>query len=298
MGRIEDAIHRIQAGAASRKPGTNRDARQSESPKRIASIDATGVLPIHDYGGKTILFDIDALRENGLLAPDVQSRALEDQYRAIKRPILDNANPQRDPDIPHGNIVVVASALSGEGKTFSCVNFCLSIAREKDWSVLLIDGDCSKPHLTRLFSAEHEKGLLDLLSEESLDAESVIMPTDLDGLSFLPTGTQNQNAAELLASRKMSKLCSAMSQSDPHRMIVFDSPPQLLTSEAPVLASHAGQILVIVKANSTPQQAVLTALEKLNLEKPIGLVLNQQVRQIESITGDYYGYGYGYADAS
>jgi exopolysaccharide/PEP-CTERM locus tyrosine autokinase len=187
---------------------------------------------------------------------------------------------------------MVASALPGEGKTFTCINLCLSIALEKDWSLVLVDGDCTKPRLTQLFGAEHELGLLDLLRDQTLSFEALVMPTDVPRLSLLPAGRSDPHASELLASQRMQALCAGLVESDRQRIVVFDSSPLLLTTEAPVLASHVGQIVMVVKANSTPQQAVVAAVDKLDQSKAINLVLNQLDRRDEGAEyGEYYGQG-------
>jgi exopolysaccharide/PEP-CTERM locus tyrosine autokinase len=210
--------------------------------------------------------------------------------------LLAIADPAQRSVLPLGNLVMVASALSGEGKTFTCVNLCLSIARERDWNVVLIDADSSKPHLTRLFSAEGERGLMDLLRDPELLFDDLVMPTDIAGLSLLPAGSHDAEASELLASRRMNELCMNMSSADPHRMIVFDSSPLLLTTEAVVLASQVGQVVMVVRANSTPQQAVRAALEKLDPEKAINCVLNQTSGSDLTESYGYYGNYGAYGD--
>lgn len=284
MGRIEEALQKLQARAqlppASRRP----------SPQRLATV----IPREHAYAGQRVLIDYAQLRAQGLLAPDAEQRRLAEQYRAIKRPLVRNANPSVDPPVPRGNLIMVASALAGEGKTFTCVNLCLSIARERDWSVVLVDGDCSKPHLTQLFCAEREPGLTDLLRDPSLDFDSLVMPTNVDGLSILPAGSRDPHASELLASKRMEDLCETLWADMGGRIIVFDSSPLLLTTEAPVLATQVGQVVVVVRANDTPQQAVLAALERLDQTKAIGCVLNQSWDTSEP--GGGYGY-YGYDDS-
>lgn len=281
MGRIEEALHKLQA--------RSQGVPAAPVPERLATI----VPREHAYAGQRILVDPAQLRANGLLAPDAEQRLLAEQYRAIKRPLLRNAVLSLDPPTPRGNLIMVASARAGEGKTFTCVNLCLSIARERDWSVVLVDGDCSKPHLTRLFSAEREPGLTDLLRDPSLEFDSLVMPTDVPDLSLLPAGSRDPTASELLASKRMDDLCENLWADGAGRIIVFDSSPLLLTSEAPVLASQVGQVVVVVRANVTPQSAVLAALERLDDTKAIGCVLNQSWGT--SSPGDGYGY-YGYGD--
>jgi protein-tyrosine kinase len=220
--------------------------------------------------------------------------ALEEQFRIIKRPLIEIASTRRNPVVPLGNLLMIASALEGEGKSFTCVNLCLSIARERDWSVVLVDADCSKPQLSRRFHAENRPGLLDLLRGDDVVFEQVVMPTEVPRLSLLPAGRLQDDAPELLASDKMRDLCAKLSGADRHRMIIFDSSPLLLTSEAVFLGGQVGQVALVVKANSTPPQAVQSALEKLDRSKPISCVLNQQSPELEANDGDYYGYGYGY----
>jgi Mrp family chromosome partitioning ATPase len=194
MSKLQEALKKLQAD--SKRP-------TGVPAKRLATV----VQREHTYGGHGIVVDPSELRTNGLLAPGADERRLAEQYRAIKRPLLGNADPSLRSVVPLGNLVMVASALSGEGKTFTCVNLCLSIARERDWNVVLVDGDSSKPQLTQLFSAEGERGLMDLLRDPELLFDDLVMPTDIAGLSLLPAGSHDAEASELLASRRMNELC-------------------------------------------------------------------------------------------
>lgn len=281
MGRIEDALQKLQSRGQRSAP------TPAPPPSRLASV----VPREHAYAGQRIVFDQAQLRANGLLAPNSEERRLAEQYRTIKRPLLRNADPSADLPIPRGNIIMVASALAGEGKTFTCLNLCLSIARERDWTVVLVDADCSKPHLTRLFGAEKEPGLTDLLRDPSLSFEGLVMPTDVPGFSLLPAGSPDPQASELLASRRMDDLCADLSAVPGGRVVVFDSSPLLLTTEAPVLASKVGQVVVVVRANETPQHAVIAALETLDPNRAIGCILNQSWGASEPEAYGFYGYG-------
>lgn len=278
MSRIEDAVQKLQA--RSRRPAA------PPTPKL-----ATIAPRQHTYGGRAVHFNTAELRANGLLVGDSDQRRLAEQYRGIKRPLLRNADPNLEPPLPRANLVMVASATSGEGKTFTCLNLCLSIARDPDWNVVLVDGDCSKAHLTRLFGAEKEPGLMELLRNPELTFDSLVMPTDIEGLSFLPAGARDPDVSELLASKRMDELCDELSSGGGGRLIVFDSAPQLLTTEGPVLASKVGQVAFVVRANETPQAAVLAALEKLDHSKAIGCVLNQTWGATDIADYGYYGYG-------
>jgi protein-tyrosine kinase len=299
MGRIEDALAKLQA----RQPARDEDVEMPRPMGRVVQADEAPALPdetpaLHNYGGKYVEIDTKELLAQGLLAPETRGARLADEYRSVKRPLLRNACAPEDLGVSRSNLWLVSSAISGEGKTFTCMNLCLSVAREKDWNVVLVDGDCKKPQLTHLFGADGEPGLMDLLHDKSLEFDSVVMPTNIPGLSILPAGKRDEHASELLASARMGKLCEKIATQDPKRIVLFDSPPLLLTEEAPVLATQVGQILLVVQANRTPQRAVLEARDRLDPEKAINLLLNQaDARENSSVYGGYGGYGqYGYGD--
>jgi len=235
----------------------------------------------------------DRLREAGLLAPEDEERQLVDQYRHIKRPLIAHAFGKRATKIEDGHLIMVASALAGEGKTFTCINLALSMARERDVTVLLVDADVAKPHISRLFGAESEPGLLDVLDEpERYDHRSVVMATDVPGLALMPAGVARPHASELLASDRMETLVAKLGEEDPNRLVVFDSPPLLQTSEARILASVIGQVALVVRAGVTPQHVVLDAVNTLHEDKAVNLILNQaRYCSSEGYYGGYHAYG-------
>lgn len=241
---------------------------------------------------RLVKVDQDALRACGLLPAPEQARELADQYRAIKRPLIQAAFHAPVEEGPLPQLIMIGSALPGDGKTFTGVNLAFSMAREKDHSVLLVDGDVAKPHVSKLFGVDQEPGLLDLLTNPELDVRSVILPTDVPGLSLLPAGTQSESATELLASDRMAEVVSQLAAIDPSGIVLFDSLPILLTSESRVLTTLMGQIVLVVKAGETPQQAVMDALEAIGSDKKVWLVLNQA--ELSGPLGYYYGYRYGY----
>ncbi|HEY6644767.1 XrtA-associated tyrosine autokinase [Povalibacter sp.] len=237
---------------------------------------------------KMLLVDRRALRAAGLIPPENQERALADQYRHIKRPLIAAATGRGGQMLERGQLIMMASAMPGEGKTFTSMNLALSMAMEKDISVLLVDADVPKPHISRTFGVDAEPGLLDVLRDPSIGVESVVIPTDVPNLSILPAGIRSETATELLASHRMEETVNHLAASDPRRVVLIDSPPLLLTSEARALAHWVGQIVLVIRAGFTPQQAVMDAIAFLGDNKSIGLVLNQSNT---ATPGYYYGYG-------
>ena len=290
MGKIQDALTKLQnqrpnPGAATRND-TLGTIRKRDDDSRI-----TPVLR-HNYGGDLVEVNQDALRESGLLATVSEQKRIADQYRQIKRPIFANALGKRVTPVARGNLLMVASAVPGEGKTFTCVNLALSIAMERDWSVILVDADCSKPHITNLFGLSGRPGLLDVLRESVSTFDEYVMPTSIPNLAVMSAGRQDALASELLSSDRMDRLCQKLSDEDPKRMIVFDTSPLLYTTEAPIISGHVGQVALVVAAERTSQVMVQNALEMLDSSKAINLILNK-ARSDSGIAGDYYGYGYG-----
>jgi exopolysaccharide/PEP-CTERM locus tyrosine autokinase len=238
----------------------------------------------------TVKFDFEVLRNAGLYA--AENRALADQYRVIKRPLLAKAAaPAREaPEL--ANLIVVASALAGEGKTFTCINLALSIAAEKDWRVVLVDADSKNPQLSRMLGVEKYLGFLDVLEDDKVSLGSVLMATSIPRLTVVPVGTCDVHAAELFASARMRRICRELANAEPRQVVIFDTSPLLLTTESAVVATHVGQAVLVVKAGSTPQQAVLGAIQKLDPSKAIGLVLNCNETSEAFQYGSYGAYPY------
>jgi exopolysaccharide/PEP-CTERM locus tyrosine autokinase len=242
---------------------------------------------------RTVHIDRDALRHAELLPPASQERQLAGEYRQIKRPLIANALGRGVPKLPNGHRIMIASAMPGDGKTFTSINLSLSFANEKDVSVVLVDADVAKAHLSRILGVENDPGLMDLLHDQHLDPESVILPTTVPGLSILPAGKADETATEMLSSARMEQVAAQIGARDPKRIVLFDSAPLLITSEAMALVAAVGQVIMVVRAGVTPQSAVLDAIELLGEGKSIGLVLNQTDEQVRP--GYYYQY-YGHKD--
>ena len=298
----ESRAHGPQASAAPAQAGHPahtiplQPARASTAqPSSAAQAPRVSAVPVLEpvRPARTLHIDRDGLRHAELLPPASQERQLAGEYRQIKRPLIANALGRGVPKIPNGHRIMIASAMPGDGKTFTSINLALSFALEKDVSVILVDADVAKAHLSRILGVDNDAGLMDLLHDEQLDPESVILPTDVPGLSILPAGKAVEAATELLSSARMDQVAAQIGARDPKRIVLFDSAPLLVTSEAMALVGAVGQIVMVVRAGVTPQSAVLDAIELLGEGKSIGLVLNQTDEQVRP--GYYYQY-YGHKD--
>jgi receptor protein-tyrosine kinase len=241
-------------------------------------------------GVRKVDLDLVRMREAGMVtAASGRTNLLED-FRVIKRPLLKQAFSEGAPGRPN-NLIMITSSLPGEGKTYCAINLAMSIAMELDHTVLLVDADVARPSVLRTLGLPAQRGLMDILVDDKLDLSDVMLRTNVDTLSILPAGTSTPRATELLASSTMSNLVNEIAHRYPDRIVIFDSPPLLLTSEARVLASHMGQIVMVVEAQGTTQHAVKESLRQLEGCSNVNLIYNK-ARDIPGIE-ETYDYHYG-----
>ncbi|SFB75260.1 XrtA-associated tyrosine autokinase [Massilia yuzhufengensis] len=234
--------------------------------------------------------DLERMRNMGMVTAAAGRTAVVEEFRIIKRPLLLHAfSEHKDSDKPN-NLIMVTSSLEGEGKTFCAINLAMSIAMELDHTVLLVDADVARPSVLNTLGLPAQRGLMDVLLDDKLDVGDVLLHTNVDTLSILSAGASNPRATELLASQTMRNLVYEIANRYPDRVVIFDSPPLLLTSEARVLASHMAQIVMVVEAETTTQHAVKEALHRLDGCRNVNLVYNK-VR--EFIGEETYDYHYG-----
>jgi len=215
--------------------------------------------------------------------------AFFDEYRRIKRPLLSNAFGKTASLVDRGNLILITSSLAGEGKTNSAINLALSIAHERDHTVLLVDCDIVKQGVSRMLGVENMPGLVDVLEHESHTVGDVLLNTDIHNFTVLPAGTQSEYVTELLASQRMMNIVEEISRRYDDRIIIFDGPPLLPTPESQILLGLVGQIVFIVETGKTPQDIVKEALEMIPEDKAMGLVMNKSEGS-SGRSGYYYGY--------
>lgn len=236
-----------------------------------------------------VVLDLDRLERSGHLVPTQTRSPLAEEFRQIKRPLLKNAR-SKDSAANRLSLIMVTSAVPGEGKTFVSINLAMSLAAEIDTSVLLIDADVVRPEVLNRLGIKADKGLLDLLTDENLKLSDVVLETNVPKLSVLPAGTRNNRSTELLASESMESLLESLAIAYPDCVVIFDAPPLLVTTEAKVLASRLGQVVLVVEASNTPRQVVGQAFAAVE-QCPIVLSVLNKAHEPASPVG--YGYYYG-----
>ena len=319
MSVIEQAAKRLQElqragiGAAQVSEGESADSAASTPATRRREPDARSLhvrrevtlertpeggaaQPESGVASRRVELDLTRIAAAGIVTPDAPRSRIADEFRVVKRPLLANASRNGAAAIRNGNLIMITSSLPREGKSFTAVNLAMSIAMEMDHTVLLVDADVARPSLPTLLGLPPARGLLDLLVDDSIDVSDVLLKTNIEKLAVLPSGTQHVRATELLASDAMNRLLEEMAHRYSDRIIIFDSPPLLVTTEARVLATHMGQILMVVQAQRTAHADVQHALATIE-SCPVKLMMLNKGRS--TMQGGYaYGYGYGYGYGS
>lgn len=270
-----------------------RGERPSAMPLEPGAPAAKGAPSEPGHRSKRVQIDLGRLAAAGYITPDAQRSQLADELRVIKRPLLDNVHGRSAAPVQRANLIMMSSSVPGEGKTFVAINLAMSLAMELNNTVLLVDADVARPSILERLGLPPSKGLLDLLTNPELGLHDVLLRTNVDKLALLPAGTAQGHATELLASDAMRRLIDELATRYADRIVVFDAPPLLPSPESRVLASHMGQIVLVVEAERTPQGSVMQALATVESCPVVMSVLNKVPR---SQMGSYYGhYGeYGY----
>jgi capsular exopolysaccharide synthesis family protein len=232
------------------------------------------------------------MRELGFIIPDSPSNQLADEFRVIKRPIIRNALGKEGIRVKNGNLVMVTSALPGEGKTTVAANLALTFALEGR-RTLLIDADLRRPRVHRTFRVPRAPGVAQCLAGY-VDTAAAIRTTFVDGLYVLPAGHADGTPGLLLRAGPMRDLVAECA--DRFDIIIVDTPPIFVAADAAIVGPLGDGVLFVVRAGSTESEAAHQAFEQISSvgAHVIGAVLNDP-------NGETGGYGeqyasYAYAD--
>ena len=291
MNLIEEAAKRLrqleEAGVA-RAPQSSH-AGIGAQPRRVNGESGKRSPEVRPIPPRTL--DLGRLQACGFITPTLRDSRLLHEFRVIKRPLIQHALGRSATQAPNRNLIMVTSALPNEGKSFVAVNLAMSLAMEVDCRVLLVDADVISPSVPEVLGIEPAKGLMDVLTGAATPLREALLGTNVERLTLLLAGTPHANASEFLASEAMTRLLSELASRYPDRIVVFDSPPLLATTESRVLATHMGQVILAVEAQRTTHAALESALATVESCPVVYTLLNKTP---ESKVGSYYGaYAYG-----
>jgi protein-tyrosine kinase len=238
----------------------------------------------------------DALARAGLIDRALRRSRIAEEFRIVRSKVLRGAfGGNGVAASPRGNLILVTSALQGEGKSFVSLNLAAGIARQGDRRVLLVDLDHKDGSLGHLMGVSAEPGVLDLVRSDDRRVEQSIIPTALENLDVLPLGTGAEESTELFASKRMIELIDDLGRRYAERPIIFDGSPCLASSNPHALAPLFGQIIIVVASGTTQQGDVEAALDLVQACPNVSLLLNKiGAWSLHS----FGGYAYGYPSSS
>ena len=218
---------------------------------------------------------------------DPRSPIIE-QYRSLRTHLLGEAESKSI------DTFLVTSSVRDEGKSTTACNLAIILARNRQNSVLLVDGDMRAPSVHKMFGIKANRGFVDYLKDEA-ELESLIVPTEIDNLFLLPAGEPHLSPSELLTKSKITDLLKRKNLEGEKRYIIIDSPPVIPTTDTRILANYVGGVLFVVQAGKTPKDVISHGISLLKKTNIIGVVLNN----ISGISLYYpyrYSYAYGYGE--
>jgi receptor protein-tyrosine kinase len=263
--------------------------RQVASPVAASASDPARRV-LNEGTSRQVHLDFRVLRQNGMITPDNMASMISNEFRGIKRKLLQKV---RDPDTRAtvSNLVMVTSSLPGEGKTFTSINLAISLAAERGLQVLLIDADVVRPAVGNVFKSTPKEGLTDLLSGKVSRVSDVMCRcAEIPNLAVVFAGSARVDSPELISSGRMVDLCQELSNRYPDRIVIIDTPPVLASPEPATLASYVHHLIMVVAADQTDRHQLRKSLESIASCSNINLLFNKAPKWNEPEYTSYYGY--------
>lgn len=224
--------------------------------------------------------------DNRLLATITDPHSvISEQYRKLKSSLVRLTNEDR-----FRNLLMVTSAIAGEGKSLTAANLAISMAQEYDLTVLLVDADLRRPCIHSYLGFEQTIGLSDCL-QDGIDIGEAIIKTNISKLSVISAGREVAKPLELFASKKMQELMAEIKNRYNDRYVIIDTPPLLPFAETRSLAHIVDGVVFVIHEGVAPQESVLEAKEVLKGCPILGVVLNDStaINMESSHYSRYYG---------
>ena len=241
---------------------------RSDAPSAVvAERPQSTVAPvIRQAATRTVTINAD----NRLLAAVAEPHsAVSEQYRKLKSSLVRLTNQDS-----FRNLLMVTSAIAGEGKSLTAANLAISMSQEYDLTVLLIDADLRRPSIHSYLGFEQTIGLSDCL-QDGIDIGEAIIKTNISKLSVISAGREVAKPLELFASKKMQELMAEIKHRYNDRYVIIDTPPLLPFAETRSLAHIVDGVVFVIHEGVTPQKSVLEAREILKGCPVLGVVLNE-----------------------
>ncbi|MEW8073035.1 MAG: CpsD/CapB family tyrosine-protein kinase [Candidatus Thiodiazotropha endolucinida] len=273
MEKIKQALERARGAKTSTlNRGNYRTVvRQAPEPKFTSKITYTKT--------KSVEVSKDDLREKRVFVGDTND-SITDQYKVLRTHVLQRLKANQ------WNSLAITSPNEGCGKTLTSINFAISLAREVNHSVLLVDLDLRRPSIQHYFFQDEQPGISEYLTED-VELSEVLFNPGLDRLVILPGNKPFSNSSEMLSSPKMVQLVEDLKNRYPNRMVIFDMPPVLSCDDVIAFSPYIDAVMLVIEEGVTRKDEIKRAFELLDDSNILGTVLNKS-KGNELTYGSYY----------
>ena len=223
---------------------------------------------------------LKAMEQNRIL-PEVEDRGAITAYKILRTRVLQR---MRSND---WRTLIVTGAGPGEGKTLTASNLAVSISRDVNQAVVLVDLDLQRSSLARYFGLEMQASIGDYLNGHAELDDIIYSPNGMDRIVIIPNRDPVPNSSELLASPRMRTLLDWLKEQGPETISIFDMPPVLACDDVLAFSPYVDAILMVVAEGMTDRNSLARTMEMLGDRNLLGVVLNQS-REKESATSYYY----------
>lgn len=262
MERIKAALERA------------RQERQSapnalSEPTAPGSTARAGTVEEMNYTQTRSIKVSDRIMAERRVISSLPSKDLTDAYKILRTQVLQRLQEN------NWNALAVTSPGEREGKTLTAINLAISLAMEVNYTVLLVDADLRHPSIHEYFGFKPEYGLSDYLTNNIPIQDMLVHPEGIGRCVILPGGKPLPNSSELLNSPRMSLLVDELKTRYPSRIVVFDLPPLLTTSDALAFSPYVDAALLVVEDGGTTAQDLERSAELLKGTHLLGTTLNK-----------------------
>lgn len=271
MERIKEALERARR---------ERTANHGASPRHVERSGAADagqpVGAVRYTQTRVVPTDPVHLARNRIVAGDAERTPAADAFRMLRTRVLQQMRAHR------WTSLAVTSPAAEEGKSTTALNLAISLSREVNHTVLLVDLDLRKPTVHRLLGIEVEQGIADWMMGDMPLSEVLVNPS-IDRLVVLPGREGQADASEMLSSPKMRQLVDDITHRYPERLVIFDLPPVCASDDVLAFSPLAEAFLLVIRDGGTEQPQLRQAAELLRDVNLVGTVLT-----MSEGANDYY----------
>lgn len=279
MSRIEEALKK----AASRKQqcGTNSRFQEDNLPSENQVAPQAKSVQQDKYD---VFSSVKPIKVDNPLLATLQSEKTQvvEEYNKLRSTIIALTKGES-----LKNTLLITSTISEEGKSMTALNLAISLAREHDHTVLLVDTDLRRPSVHKFLGLEPKVGLVHCL-RDNLPIEDALVKTGIGKLVVLPAGEAVDDPVDMLSSSRMKNIIQELKERYDERYVIFDTPPALPFADAGVLAANVDSILFVVREGHARKDDIFKTLKEFKNRNLLGVVYNDARTFMKK--NDYYYY--------